>query len=176
MDRKTAFNAYLSTGKAADQPAIQAIRGAPGPVREYFEGAPPEALSQLAATDAATLEGLRAAVVAHANAKGLLPGSPPPEVLGFLAAQHGVREFLRNIPARPPHLVSARAKIDDSHSAVSSWFDDWKAHSTGILNVHKGILDGSLAPGGAMFAALAQETIGLYATAFHWMLRPYVKK
>jgi hypothetical protein len=170
MSRKTAFSAFLS--KLGDG-GVQKYLDANPAVREYLETAPSKELSRLAATKRETLVLLRD----HPDAAALLPGPPPKDVLDFLAgAPDEVRAFLQKIPASPPHIASAQSKVDESQDAVNSWFDDWKGHSTGILDVHKGILEGSLGSGGDILAALARETVGLYATAFHWILRPYTKK
>jgi hypothetical protein len=168
MSRKTAFDAFLSGVNGE----IRQYLDGHAAVREYLEKAPPKDLARLAATTRETLEFF----YTHPDAAALLPGRPPADVLRFLAAAPVVRAFLQNIPASPPHIASAQSKVDQSQAAVNSWFNDWKGHSTGILDVHKGILDGTYATGGDMFAALARETIALYATAFHWMLRPYAKK
>jgi hypothetical protein len=170
MSRKTAFSGFLS--KLGDEDVRQYLDKHPA-VREYLETAPHKDLSRLAATKPATL------TLFHDNpdAAAFVPGSPPPDVFLFLAnAPDKVRAFLQKSPASPPHIVSAQSKIDESQDAVNSWFDDWKGHSTGILDVHKAILEGSLGSGGDIFAALARETVGLYAVAFHWLLRPYTKK
>jgi hypothetical protein len=170
MSRKTAFDAHLNK---CDDDVRKAIE-ADADVRTFLENASPKLLSRLADTDPEIFKAVLKFGHDHPAAGVVLP---PANVMQLLAKDSKkIRDFLRNVPTDPPHLASARSKIDESHDAVTTWFDDWKGHSTGILGVHKDILDGTLTSGNDLFAALARETIGLYATAFHWLLRPYVKK
>jgi hypothetical protein len=177
MSRQTAFDAYLTTDKD-----FQDAMAAHPEVPKYLMKAPPQRLRQLAAIDPATIDvdALEELIrIVHSYpAAGKALGLPHPAELDFIALRpsENVRAFVQKLAEGPPHVVRARSKIDESQATVKSWFDDWKDHSTGILDVHKGILDGSLGSGGDIFGALARETIALYATAFHWMLRPYTKK